>query len=453
LDGRHRQPKPSTGSAGTRATFAAAIYAAVTTPFNGDTTGTRLGTVLDGADWPTADRDLATGQSTLGPQNLAGSALALAKVVEASEQGRFFISADGLATLQDRYVSIGGTTSDATSTSPQAIFGDTAGANLPYFNQGFRLKKAPIRNTVTGQRDGGASITLSDSTSTTSYLERPWSVGNLANSNDNDVRALLEHQLARYAQPVTVCDGIEIRPQSPAPSSATLASDTFTRADSTTTLGTAETGGPWSARVGTWGIASNKAYLVSGSTGIATVPMLADGTTQVTISTIAGRAGMVFRVQDANNYWVITDSFGFATYNVNKVVAGSATFMGNLGLAGADGDVLKVICSGSSISIYYNGVLKLSLTDTTFQHALGVGLYSGAAAGIARWDSFSFVGAWTPTVLWDAVLGMEISKRYTLKRLPQGVGNTINSRRATRGCRPPHRRRPVVALHPVLLRG
>jgi hypothetical protein len=205
------------------AATALANFQAGSAPFDADLTGARLARVLDGADWPTADRDIATGQSTLGPQTLNGSSLGLAKVVEASEQGRFFISADGLATLQDRYVSIGGTSADATSTTSQATFSDQGGTDLPYSNQGFRLKKAPIRNTVTGQRDGGSSITRSDSTSTTSYLERPWSVGNLANSNDDDVRALLEHQLARYAQPVTICDGITIEPQSPPNGSWTAA--------------------------------------------------------------------------------------------------------------------------------------------------------------------------------------------------------------------------------------
>lgn len=48
--------------------------------------------------------------------------------------------------------------------------------------------------------------------------------------------------------------------------------DTFTRADSSTAMGTAPTGQTWSSVIGTWGISSNRAYPVTASgTGTAAI--------------------------------------------------------------------------------------------------------------------------------------------------------------------------------------
>lgn len=46
-----------------------------------------------------------------------------------------------------------------------------------------------------------------------------------------------------------------------------IGSDTFTRSDSASTLGTAETGGAWTAQAGTWGITGGKAYAASNTDG------------------------------------------------------------------------------------------------------------------------------------------------------------------------------------------
>lgn len=204
------------------ATRIAAHYAAFSAPWNGDKSGTRVGKLLDVAGWPTADRTIATGQSTLQSCALSGNVLGPIKIAEASEQGRFFISADGLATFQDRYVSLGGLTSNTTSTTSQATFGEIGSSSeLPYFYQGFRSRQSIIRNIVTGQRENGPIITVKDETSRGQYNDRKWSVGTLANQNDNEVRSLLEYQADRYSQPVFRVDSITIKPQSSPGSGAT----------------------------------------------------------------------------------------------------------------------------------------------------------------------------------------------------------------------------------------
>src|SRR5256885_2373177 len=90
----------------------------------------------------------------------------------------------------------------------------------------------------------------------------------------------------------------------------------------------------WVAQTGTWGIAGNQAYLAAGASGIATVPLVADCDVKITLPVIQNAIGLVFRYQDANNYWALQAATGFATYNVNRIVAGVSTFMGNTGATG-----------------------------------------------------------------------------------------------------------------------
>ena len=123
----------------------------------------------------------------------------------------------------------------------------------------------------------------------------------------------------------------------------TRASDTFTRADSTTTLGTAETGGAWTAHVGTWGISSNQAYCpTSAGLNIATVDTgYSDGFVTVTVTGVsAAGQRLVFRLSDSSNYWDLQAVTGSCL--LQKYVAGSLTNVVNLGTTISSGDVLRV---------------------------------------------------------------------------------------------------------------
>lgn len=81
------------------------------------TTGARVEAVLDmpSVNWPTENRDIDTGISTLGADFLEGNALDYLAQVETSEQGAFFIAKDGRITFKDR--SVYPTTADLVSFS------------------------------------------------------------------------------------------------------------------------------------------------------------------------------------------------------------------------------------------------------------------------------------------------------------------------------------------------
>lgn len=187
------------------------------------------------------------------------------------------------------------------------------------------------------------------------------------------------------------------------------ASDAFTRADSATTLGTADVGGAWTAQVGTWGILSNKAYCAvatSDAYNIATLTLqnTADVTVScdVTTSATANRttAGLALRYTDVNN-WVRLLLFKEGSIPnsiyLQQTVSGTPTTLANLDSAGlADGTLynLKAVIAGTTIAVYLDNVLKIAATSfnsglTTQKY--GPALYKAASTfdnGGSRFDNF-----------------------------------------------------------------
>ena len=87
-------------------------YTAGAVPWLNDTTGTRVGRVLDLVGWPAGDRAIDSGASTLAAaQNIEGkTALDHLLAVEQTEQGRFFMTGTGEAAFYSRNHVVGGTT-------------------------------------------------------------------------------------------------------------------------------------------------------------------------------------------------------------------------------------------------------------------------------------------------------------------------------------------------------
>jgi hypothetical protein len=178
--------------------------------------------------------------------------------------------------------------------------------------------------------------------------------------------------------------------------------DYFTRADSTTTLGTADTGQTWTAHTGTWGISSNQAYLATRSgDSVATVDCGKsdiDFTCNVTLGADGTQPGIVFRATDDQNYLLafLNNSTG-ATDDIElyQRVAGAYTKLGTD--YRFPGDIanttitLRVVTSGTSIEIYADGTLRHSHTTSQFQTATRVGLRLNDAGSGCRWDSFVVV--------------------------------------------------------------
>jgi hypothetical protein len=168
--------------------------------------------------------------------------------------------------------------------------------------------------------------------------------------------------------------------------------DDFNRTDNTASLGVATTGQTWTAIVGTWGIIGNQAYCVSSSTDACAVVESgkADATIQAKFATITStNMRLAFRVVDSNNLILVnTDA---TVYTLYKRVAGAYTSLGtSSGVTPTNGDIIKVVTSGSSITVYVNSVQVITATCTDHQTATKHGLGNNIET-TARYDDFSII--------------------------------------------------------------
>ena len=91
-------------------------------------------------------------------------------------------------------------------------------------------------------------------------------------------------------------------------------------------------------------------------------------------------AGLVFRLKDANNYYIVRANALEGNYRLYHVVAGKRQqFAGaNLKVASDEWHELKIECVGNKITCYYDGEKKIDATDNTFSDAGKVGLWTKA---------------------------------------------------------------------------
>jgi hypothetical protein len=169
---------------------------------------------------------------------------------------------------------------------------------------------------------------------------------------------------------------------------AAALSDTFTRADSASVLGAAESGQTYTFfGGGVWGISSNRAYMSTATNGGVAYANtgIANGTITCDVEFRANGDGIMFRGIGAslNDGWLcylatgsiqlLVPGFGSAAINAASTHTVGVTYQ------------IKVVFSGTAISIYDNGVLKGSTTSATNQSNTWCSMRSGG--GTARWDN------------------------------------------------------------------
>lgn len=190
----------------------------------------------------------------------------------------------------------------------------------------------------------------------------------------------------------------------PAAAPASTVYDSFSRADSTTSLGNAETGQAWvTSGVDPWGISGGTAYRPSttgASDTLATISTSATVDMSVVIAQASnangtGGMGPIWRYSDANNFWLL--DITSSTTIVYKKVASTFTSVATIPNTIAAGDTVRVVASGSTHTIYLNGAQVYTTTDafnsTATSHGIrtataGTGNYSPAAR---RFDNFRIV--------------------------------------------------------------
>ena len=91
-------------------------------------------------------------------------------------------------------------------------------------------------------------------------------------------------------------------------------------------------------------------------------------------------AGLVFRLQDANNYYIVRANALEDNYRLYHVIKGSRRqFAGaNFKVTSGEWHELRVECVGNKIICHYDGQKKIEATDDTFKDAGKVGLWTKA---------------------------------------------------------------------------
>jgi hypothetical protein len=178
-----------------------------------------------------------------------------------------------------------------------------------------------------------------------------------------------------------------------------LVYDTFTDANATAlashTPNKDNVGSGWTDVTAGITIESNKASDNQGDRKSVIDAGEADVTIEATVTLNAKYGGFLFRYQDSTHYHVAgcnTVSNETAIWENN---GGVWTKIGSNADTYSQGDVLalKLILSGQSIKFYVNDVLKVNITEASFETETEHGLYMDidSAGADTLWDDFSII--------------------------------------------------------------
>ncbi len=167
---------------------------AARTPWDGETSGTRVGRVLDTIDWPAADRNVDTGQSTLQATSLGGSVLSYLQKIEESESGLLWVTKDGKVRFRSRHAGF--------NLASQGAFGDGGGAELEYVDIAFDYSETLIYNETRVSRVDGAVQIAEDTASQVAYGARTLTSDGLLITSDAESLDRAYFLLGKYKDPV-----------------------------------------------------------------------------------------------------------------------------------------------------------------------------------------------------------------------------------------------------------
>lgn len=180
------------------------------------------------------------------------------------------------------------------------------------------------------------------------------------------------------------------------PQAATLF-DTYNRPNSTTSLGSPEEGGPYTAVAGTWGINGDALYCASNtSEAMVTFPGVQDFDATINLKTPGPNNGFLFRYVDSSNTWLV--QLNTSNMNLYRRRAGTWNQYGS-NAAAAAGDVVRVVGLGPRIWIIRNGILLAEVEDEFYGQAVAATLgFRHSADTTARIDQIVVHPATTPPV-------------------------------------------------------
>jgi hypothetical protein len=182
--------------------FAAQDRQAVTAVGAGENSGARVSRVLDQTGWPSADRVIATGDTTLQATTLQGNQLTELQLVQDTEQGELYVDGQGRVVFRNRRAML----TDTRSNTSQAVFGDGGFAStgeIPYASADMSTPTDALVNVINVARAGGTEQLVEDVVSKARYLPKSHTRDDLLMETDDAAfqwAAWLRYQYATPAR-------------------------------------------------------------------------------------------------------------------------------------------------------------------------------------------------------------------------------------------------------------
>jgi hypothetical protein len=170
----------------------------------GQTTGTRIGKILDAVAWPVGMRDIDAGQTTVqaDPGTLRTS-LGAMQLITSTEYGSLYMDGFGNVVFQDRALtssSVGGTPVD---------FNDN-GTGISYNNALWKLDDTLVFNKATITRTGGTPQVASNQTSIDKYFLHSYQEQNLLMETDAEALNNAKAFVASRQETSIRCDAVTL---------------------------------------------------------------------------------------------------------------------------------------------------------------------------------------------------------------------------------------------------
>jgi hypothetical protein len=174
----------------------------VTGAIAGDLAGTRINEILDEISWPTSQRDIDAGLTTMqADPGTNRTALQALTTVATSEYGALYVDANNSFIFQDRAVTVGSIGGTPT------VFADN-GTGIVYFDASWILNDVLIFNKATITRSGGTAQVALNQASIDKYFLHSYFQDNLLMQTDAVALDYAQAYVASRAETTIRCDAI-----------------------------------------------------------------------------------------------------------------------------------------------------------------------------------------------------------------------------------------------------
>ena len=212
--------------------FQNAQFFGVTGAVAGETTGTRIGKILDTIGFPVALRDIDTGLTTVQADPATQrTALAALQTCATTEYGAIYMDQTGRVAFQDRTVTV------ASVAGTPVVFKDD-GTAIGYFDVKWVFDDTQIYNLATITRTGGSVQTASDAASIAQFFTHSYNQSGLLMETDAEALDYAQAFIASRKDTVVRVDELTLDLQQDNYTAGTIAAltmDFFTPVSVTTT--------------------------------------------------------------------------------------------------------------------------------------------------------------------------------------------------------------------------